>query len=302
MAIPDYQTIMLPLLRLAGDGKTHTLREAVDSLADHFGLSEAELTSLLPSGKQPTFLNRVGWARTYIMKAGLLEAPRRAVFQITQRGLDVLKTNPEKINVKFLIQFPEFKSFRALRHARESEEPAISPADENTPEEALEESYGRMRANLETELLDRIKACSPSFFERLVVELLVKMGYGGTLRDAGQAIGRSGDGGIDGVIKEDLLGLDVVYVQAKRWDATVGRPEIQKFAGALQGVRAKKGVFITASEFSNDAHDYVSHIDSKIALIDGPQLARLMIDHGLGVSLVETYEIKRIDSDYFIED
>jgi restriction system protein len=174
--------------------------------------------------------------------------------------------------------------------------------DESTPEEVLEDAYEKIRANLEAELLEQVKSCSPSFFEHLVVELLVKMGYGGTLRDAGQAIGRSGDGGIDGIIKEDRLGLDVVYIQAKRWDAGVGRPELQKFAGALQGHRAKKGVFITTSDFSKEAIQYAPQIESKIALIDGVQLARLMIDHGLGVSLVETYDIRRIDSDYFVED
>lgn len=302
MAIPDFQSIMLPLLRLAGNDRPHSLRDAVEALAIHFSLSEAERTALLPSGRQPIFDNRVGWARTYMKKAGLLESPRRAVFQITPRGLEVLKANPPRIDIGFLEQFDEFRAFRTLRRDKDQGEQAILPAEGTTPEETLEDAYERIRANLEAELLERVKACSPNFFERLVVELLVKMGYGGTLRDAGKAIGRGGDGGIDGIIKEDRLGLDVVYIQAKRWDATVGRPELQKFAGALQGHRAKKGVFITTSEFSKESIQYASQIDSKIALIDGAQLARLMIDHGLGVSLVETYEINRIDSDYFVED
>jgi len=302
MAIPDFQSIMLPLLRVAGDNKEHSLRDAVDALGKHFGLSEAERTALLPSGRQAIFDNRVGWARTYMKKAGLLETPRRAIFRITERGLELLKGNPLRIDISILEKYPEFKSFRTLRHEKGPEEPSLAPADDSTPEETLEDAYGRIRVNLEAELLERVKICSPSFFERLVVALLVKMGYGGTLRDAGEAIGRSGDGGIDGIIKEDRLGLDVVYIQAKRWDTTVGRPELQKFAGALQGHRAKKGVFITTSEFSKEATQYATQIESKIALIDGAQLARLMIDHGLGVSLVETYEIKRIDYDYFVEE
>jgi restriction system protein len=302
MAIPDFQSIMLPLLKAAADNQEHSLRETVEELAKHFGLSETERATLLPSGRQAVFDNRVGWARTYMKKAGLLEAPRRAIFRISQRGLEVLKTGPSRIDIAFLDRFPEFKSFRAVRHEKGPEEQAPPPPDGSTPEETLEDAYERIRFNLETELLERVKACSPTFFERLVVELLVKMGYGGTLRDAGKAIGKSGDGGIDGIIKEDRLGLDIVYVQAKRWDATVGRPELQKFAGALQGHRAKKGVFITTSEFSRDATQFVAQIDSKIALIEGTQLARLMIDHGLGVSLVETYQINRIDSDYFVED
>jgi restriction system protein len=302
MAIPDFQSVMLPLLQFAGDNKEHSLREAVDGLADHFGLTETERTALLPSGRQPIFDNRVGWARTYLQKAVLLESPRRAVFQITQRGLEMLRSNPTRIGISTLGKYHEFNAFRALRHEKETEQSATPSADDNTPEETLEEAYGRIRANLETEVLERVKSCSPQFFERLVVQLLVAMGYGGTLRDAGKALGKSGDGGIDGMIKEDRLGLDAIYIQAKRWDSTVGRPEVQKFAGALQGHRAKKGVFITTSEFSKEATQYANQIDSKIALVDGAQLARLMIDRGLGVSLIETYELKRIDSDYFVEE
>lgn len=302
MAIPDFQTIMLPLLRFAADREPHSLREANETLAEHFHLSESERTTLLPSGRQAVFDNRVGWARTYMTKAGLLDTPRRGVFQITGRGLEMLKSNPTRIDISVLERFPEFKSFRSLRHDKESAAPSVSATDGSTPEETLENAYESIRATLEAELLERVKSCSPGFFERLVVELLVKMGYGGTRADAGKAIGKSGDEGIDGIINEDRLGLDVVYIQAKRWETTVGRPELQKFAGALQGHRAKKGVFITTSEFSQEAVQFASQIESKMALIDGPQLARLMIDHGLGVSLVESYEIKRIDSDYFSED
>ena len=235
-------------------------------------------------------------------KAGLLDTPRRAIYQITQRGLEVLKRPPTRIDISFLDKFPEFKAFRALRHEAEAGDQPLAPVDGSTPEETLERAYDKIRVSLEAELLDRVKGCSPTFFERLVVALLVKMGYGGTLRDAGEAVGKSGDGGIDGTIKEDQLGLDVLYIQAKRWETTVGRPELQKFAGALQYHHAKKGVFITTSEFSKDATQYASQIDSKIALIDGAKLARLMVDHDLGVSLLETYELKRIDSDYFVEE
>jgi restriction system protein len=302
MAIPDFQSIMLPLLELAADNKMHSLRGTIESLSEHFGLSDTERATLLPSGRQRSFDNRVGWARTYLKKAGLLDMPRRGQLVITQRGIDVLKAKPQRIDIGFLEQFAEFKTFRSVHHEKGHEQLPIPQTDESTPEEVLEDAYEKIRANLEAELLEQVKSCSPSFFEHLVVELLVKMGYGGTLRDAGQAIGRSGDGGIDGIIKEDRLGLDVVYIQAKRWDAGVGRPELQKFAGALQGHRAKKGVFITTSDFSKEAIQYAPQIESKIALIDGVQLARLMIDHGLGVSLVETYDIRRIDSDYFVED
>lgn len=303
MALPDYQTVMLPLLRFIKDGKEHNLGEVVDSLADEFNLSPVERQQLLGSGQQTVIRNRAGWARTYLKKAGLIESVRRGFFRITERGQSVLASKPERIDVKYLEQFPEFVAFRELRHERPDEAPLpITVASDATPEEALDSAYGRLRLDLEAELLDQVKGASPSFFERLVVELLVRMGYGGTLRDAGQAVGKSGDGGIDGIIKEDRLGLDVIYIQAKRWDSTVGRPEVQKFAGALQGHRARKGVFITTSSFSADAVDFASRIDSKIVLIDGAALARHMIDHNVGVSVARTYEVKRIDSDYFSEE
>jgi restriction system protein len=302
MAIPDYQTIMLPLLKYAGDKEEHSLREAIDILAQEFQLSEDEQKELLPSGQQEVFLNRVGWARTYMKKAGLLDSTRRGYFKITDRGLDVLKQNPKKIDVQFLEQFQEFKDFRLLRHKKEDEVIGTKEISEATPEEALETSYQRLRDDLSIELLQQIKNSSPAQFEKLVVELLVKMGYGGSRHDAGKAIGKSGDEGIDGIIKEDRLGLDIIYIQAKRWDNPVGRPEVQKFAGALQGQRARKGIMITTSTFSQDAYDYANRIDSKIVLIDGNRLAQLMIDNNLGVSTLSTYEIKRIDSDYFTEE
>src|SRR5215218_8017278 len=303
MAIPDYQTAMLPLLRLASDGQEHSAREAVEKLADHFGLSEDERKELLPSGSQATFDNRVGWARTYMRKAGLLEAPRRGYFKITDRGLDTLAKNPEAINVKFLEQYPEFREFRRRSTAKRG--PNKGGTDdappERTPREIMEDAYTTIRSQLASDLLEQVMRSSPRFFERLVVDLLVKMGYGGTRRDAGEAVGRSGDEGIDGIIKEDRLGLEVVYIQAKRWGNTVHRPEIQKFVGALSGQNARKGVFITTSSFSTGAIDYATGLQVKVVLIDGETLANHMIDYGVAVAPEVSYEIKRVDSDYFDE-
>ena len=303
MAIPDFQSIMLPLLKFLGDEQEHSKRESVEALAKEFRLTNEEMNELLSSGQQAVFDNRVGWARTYMKKAGLVESTRRGFFRITQGGLDVLKKNPEAIDIKFLDQFPGFKEFRQVKRVKKGQEPVfIGRNDEQTPEELLESGYQKIRQDLIQELLGQIKQCSPIFFERLVVELLVKMGYGGSRQDAGKAVGRSGDEGIDGMIKEDRLGLDVIYIQAKRWDATIGRPEIQKFVGALQGQRAKKGIFITTADFSNEAIQYASSIDCKIVLVDGEQLAQLMIDFNLGVSKIAFYEIKKVNSDYFTEE
>jgi restriction system protein len=302
MAIPDYQSLMLPLLHFLADKKERSFRETVDVMAKEFHLSEEELRELLPSGKQPIFANRVGWARTYMKKAGLLESTKRGSFRITDRGLKVLSQKPPKINVKYLRQFPEFIEFQAIKHEKNEGEKEVEEEKEKTPEELLETAYQQLNDQLVSDLLKQIKEIPPGLFEKIVVELLVAMGYGGTLRDAGQAIGKSGDEGIDGVIKEDRLGLDAIYLQAKKWENTVGRPEIQKFAGALQGQRAKKGIFITTSNFSKEAYDYTSRIDTKIVLIDGEQLARLMIDHNIGVASISKYEIKKVDSDYFSEE
>jgi len=301
MAIPDYQTVMLPLLVYARDKKEHSLKDAVKAIAEEFKLTDEEVQVLLPSGQQYVLSNRVGWARTYMTKAGLLQSPKRGVFSITDLGLKVLAEKPKKIDVPFLMRFKEFEEFRALRHEKGSAESENDESTTSTPEETLDLAYQRIRADLETDVLTKAKACSPQFFERVVVETLVKMGYGGTLRDAGKAIGRSGDGGIDGIINEDRLGLDIIYIQAKRWENPVGRPEIQKFAGALQGFRARKGVFITTSSFSKDALEYAARIESKIILIDGTALASLMVDYNVGVAPSRTYDIKRIDSDYFEE-
>ena len=241
--------------------------------------------------------------RTYLTKACLLQVTRRGHFEITERGLEVLASRPSRVDSKFLERFDEYRQFKALRHTRSAgtEVGAAETDQEATPEEALESAYGRLRDSLAADILQQVKGASPSLFEKLVVELLVKMGYGGSRQDAGRAIGRSGDEGIDGIIKEDRLGLDIIYIQAKRWKATVGRPEVQKFAGALQGQRARKGIMITTSAFSVDAHTYVSQIDSKIVLIDGAQLAGLMIEQNLGVSPMASYDVKKVDTDYFTE-
>lgn len=300
MAIPDYQSVMLPLLQFVSDGQEHSLREAIDALADHFKLSEPERTELLPSGQQATFASRVGWAATYMKKACLLKATRRSHFQIVERGIEALKQKPASINGKFLRQYPEFVEFQGKRNG--SGKAVAAPAvegEEQTPEEVIEAAYQSIRNDLAADLIQQIMICSPTFFEQIVVDLLVKMGYGGSRKDAGQAVGKSGDGGIDGIIKEDRLGLDVIFIQAKRWEGTVGRPEIQKFVGALQGQRAKKGIFITTSSFTNEATQYASMIENKVVLIDGETLAKLMIDFNVGVSPGRAYEVKRLDSDYF---
>jgi restriction system protein len=304
MPVPDFQTIMLPLLTSLKDGKEHGFRELVESLAIQFQLTPENRKELLPSRKQPTFDNRVGWARTYLGKAGLLESPKRSVVQITPRGEQTLATNLRKINIKYLLQFDEFIEFRNKKSDASGQTTPVSVSvvvDTETPEESLEGAYQTLRDNLSDELLTTIKRCSPAFFERLVVDVIVSMGYGGSRREAGRAIGGTGDDGIDGIINEDRLGLDSIYLQAKRWDGTVGRPEIQKFAGALQGYRARKGIFITTSSFTKDAQEYTSRIDSKIVLIDGQRLASLMIDHNVGVTSEALYEVKRTDSDYFSE-
>ena len=303
MSIPDYQSCMLPLLMFASDGMEHSMGEAVEKLSVQFKLTKAEREELLPSGTQFVIANRIGWARSYMKKACLLSDPRRGHFQITDRGKELLKKNPTSIKTKDLKQYEEFNEFQRKSNQRGgTEEQVEEHSAYSTPEEALEYGYQRLTENLADELLEKIMACAPSFFERLVIELLVKMGYGGSLKEAASIVGKSGDAGIDGIIKEDKLGLDAIYVQAKRWESVVGRPEIQKFAGALLGQKAKKGIFITTSGYTKEAADYVKDIDAKIVLIDGDSLTKLMIDHNLGISTVQTYAIKRVDSDYFEEE
>ncbi len=298
MAIPDFQSIMLPFLEFARDGEEHAISDTRGPLAERLGVTEEERRELLPSGQQARFANRVAWAKVYLERAGLLAKTRRGHFKISDRGRTVLADPPSRIDVPYLKRFPEFDAFRATQTAPAEE--AIR--DNETPEETLQTAYQAIRQSLVVELLKLVKAASPEFFERLVLDLLLKMGYGGSRETAGSLTERGPDAGIDGIINEDQLGLDVIYLQAKRWENTVGRPEIHRFVGALHGKRAKKGVFITTSNFSADAREYVATIDPKVVLIDGNQLAQYMIDFNVGVSLASAYQIKRIDSDYFADE
>lgn len=307
MPIPDFQSLMLPFLKLASDGNEHSITETTEKLAQQFRLSETDREELLPSGKQRKFDNRVSWTRTYLQKAFLLSNTGRSKFRITERGINVVRTNPPSINVKFLNQFPEFLAFHAPTNEKENRTNGnafisqdIVEKTSQTPQEILDTTYQSLRQNLAEELLEHIKNNSPKFFESLVVDLLVAMGYGGSRKDAGQAIGQVGDGGIDGIIKEDKLGLDAIYIQAKRWEGTVGGPLVQGFAGALMGKKARKEILITTSTFSQQARNYANSIDNlKIILIDGEQLAQFMIDHDTGVTEESRYIVKKIDLDYF---
>ena len=298
MPVPDFQSIMLPLLSLAGDRQEHSVAAATQTLGEQLGLTDEDRKHLLPSGRQSMFDNRVGWSRTYLAKAGLLENTGRGRFRITTRGLDVLSQGTEKITVAFLKQFPEFVDFH--KATKKIESVAVTAVE--SPEELLEASYQSLRASLAQDRLDRIKVSPPKFFERLVVDLLVGMGYGGSRKDAGTAVGQTGDGGIDGIIKEDRLGLDVVYIQAKRWSGSVGSGTVREFAGSLEGHRAQKGVLITTSTFTRDAEEFVERVGKKIILIGGERLAELMIDFNIGVTPLANYEIKRMDLDYFPEE
>lgn len=300
---------MLPVLRELANGEAHHRRALADSMATHFGLTEQERAQLLPSGKTPVIRSRTGWALSYMKQAGLVCSPRRGWYQITPVGRGVLAEVPSHIDNDFLMRFEAFRDFRSRsRSENEGEEAgtatgaiAVTPVPLDPPDEALERAYSRLRAAVEDELADTVKSVSPTFFEELVIDLLVRMGYGGNRLEAARAIGRTGDGGIDGVIDEDRLGLDSIYVQAKRWEASVGRPEIQKFAGALQGQRATKGIFITTSSFTREAEDYAQRIGTRIVLIDGRRLAELMFEHDVGVSQRRTYTVKDVDGDYFEE-
>lgn len=306
--IPDYQSLMLPLLKFVNEQREFSVQECIEFLAKAFNLSEVELNEWLPSKKQKIFYNRVYWAKAHLKMAGVLENTKRGFFKITERGINLLSEKPEQINVKYLMSKYVDYSVMIGAFRKDKKEPENSASIEpdiqinKTPEELIESGYLNIRQSLEQELLSKLKSVQPSFFERIVVELLVKMGYGGSIQDAGKAIGRSGDEGIDGIIKEDKLGLDVIYIQAKRWQGVVGRPEVQKFVGALAGQRAKKGVFITTSYFTKEATDYALQMDTKVVLIDGEKIAQYMIDYNLGVSIQNTYEIKKIDLDFFEEE
>ena len=304
MPIPDFQSLMRPLLEAHADGMEHLNRDLVTRLGEQFGLTDEERREMLPSGGARLFDNRIGWAKSHIMQAGLLAAPRRAISIITERGRQALRLQPERIDLRILNEYEEYREFRSRRKTTGDEvtdTTELEIQDSQTPEDLLENAYLQVRRQIESELLAQLKSSPPDFLERVVVDLVVRMGYGGSRKDAGEALGRSGDEGIDGIIKEDPLGLDIIYLQAKRWEGSVGRPEIQKFAGALQGQRARKGIFITTSTFTADALEYTSRIETKIILIDGLRLSKLMFDHGVGVATASNYEVKRIDSDYFTD-
>ena len=279
------------------------MRDVTEGLAKQLGVTEDEKKELLPSGAAPVFYNRTAWAKTYLKKAGLIDSPKQGIVVLTQRGIEVLKKQPPSIDVKFLKQFSEFVDFQSAKREDENET-SVEDTSTETPEEALETAYQKIRKSLALDILNKVITLPPSFFEKLVVELLVKMGYGGSIKDAGRAIGKSGDEGIDGTIKEDKLGLDIIYIQAKRWQPSnlVGRPELQKFVGALAGQGAKKGIFITTSSFTREALEYTPKNETKIVLIDGQHLAQYMIDYNLGVTPINSYEVKRMDSDYFGEE
>lgn len=310
MAIPDFQTLMLPVLRFMADGSEHSTQDAVAALADQFGLTEDERAERLKSGPTRVFANRVGWAVSYLKQAAALLSPARGRYAIGNRGREILASPPDRITIRYLAEVsPEFREFRATPGKRRKItavgdfRQGTDSDDERTPEEQIDAAELVLRAALERDLLDRVKLSTPDFFERIVLQLLLAMDYGGTLTDAGQQVGRTGDDGIDGVIKEDKLGLDVVHLQAKRWvDKPVSRPDVQSFAGSLEGQRSRKGVFITTSYFTSDAKEYVNRIEKKIVLIDGRELAKLMIDHGVGVTEVRSFSLLRINDAYFEEE
>ncbi len=305
MAVPDFQSFFKPLLDIAADGKEHSIKEAREKIAIAFRISQEDLAELLSSGTQTKFDNRVAWAKSYFVQAKVLESTKRAHFKITERGKQLHSQGHDRIDVKILNQFPEFVEFHHPAKQNNNNKTSPSPPQDDpaeTPEEILQNAYQSIRNDLAGEIITHIKSNTPAFFEDLVIDLMLALGYGGSRADAGKSIGQSGDEGIDGIIKEDRLGLDVIYLQAKRWDGTVGRPEIQKFVGALHGKRARKGVFITTGKFSGEAHAYVKSIDPRAILIDGNTLAHYMIDYNLGISTSASYEIKRIDSDYFLEE
>jgi restriction system protein len=304
MAIPDYQSLMLPVLKVASDGQEHRISEVVDFLAKEFGLTEAEREMLLPSGKQPVFNNRVHWAKTYLSQAKLLESTRRSFFKITERGRSILAENISSIDAKFLRRFDEFNVFVSGAKTDLAERQPVQTLEEktvSTPDELLRTTIREVEAALASDLIARICAASPAFFEGLVVDLLLAMGYGGSRAGAGRALGKSGDGGIDGVVDQDQLGLDRIYIQAKKYDPEngVSEPEIRGFSGSLGANKANKGVFVTTSYFTQPAKDFAERHPFKIVLIDGAELARLMIRHSVAVRTVETLHLKKIDDDFF---
>jgi restriction system protein len=303
MPIPDFQTCFLPVLQYLADGVERSNQEIYSAMEEEFNLSEIEKNELLPSGKQRVFTNRVAWAKSHLKQAGLLSSPRRGFYQITPQGEQIAKTRKERINIAFLNKYDSFVQFRSRKKEdRKNLDSGEAPPEGRTPEEDIESGMEALNERLKQDLIASLKNCSPRFFEGIVIDLLLAMGYGGSRQEAGRLTGKGSDGGIDGIINEDKLGLDVIYVQAKRWNNAIGRPEVQQFAGALQGNRAKKGIYITTSTFTREAQDFAQNIDSKVILIDGQKMADLMIEHDVGVASVQIFKIKKIDSDYFLEE
>jgi restriction system protein len=301
MAIPGFQEMTLPLLRTCANGEEWAMAAVRGPVAQHFGLTAEQQRELLPSGTQPRFNNRVAWAKIYLERAGLLTKTRRGHFKISPAGLQVLQNPPPVIDIAFLRQFEAFDDFRT-RSMERAESPELPPAGDETPEEQLQAAHQRLCDELATQLLTQINDMSFDFFEKLVLDLMLAMGYGGSREDSGSLTNAGADEGIDGIINEDQLGLDSIYLQAKKWQNTVGRPEIHKFVGALHGRRARKGVFLTTSSFSREAVEYAKTIDTKVVLIDGRRLAELMIKHNVGCNPSQTFVVKKIDSDYFAEE
>ena len=309
-----HEDALMPILKFLADGKERKRREVAVAVADHFGLSEEQRADMLPSGAAPTYVSRSGWGLTFLKKAGFVVRPRRGIYAINDAGRAIASSGRTEIDAAYLREHsPEYMAWvnecRAGNQERKaarkegvdfSSEPEAATAD-MTPEEALQQAHATLRADLADEILETIKEQDPAFFERLVVRLLVKMGYGGSFEDAARSVGKAGDGGIDGIIKEDRLGLDAIYLQAKRYQGSVGRPAVQAFVGAITGHRANKGVFLTTGTFTREAAEYVKNLDKTVVLVDGDRLAELMIEFNLGVTLEQTYEIKRIDSDFFEE-
>jgi restriction system protein len=300
MAIPDFQTLMLPVLRASADGEVKT-SEVVPKLAVELGLTDSELSELLPSGKQTTFANRVNWAKSYLGKAGLITLTRRGYFQASERGKQVLAAPPSRITIKFLEAYPEFMAFRNASSTDTSvPQPELASLKDLTPDEVIRSAHAELEESLAAELLAKILASPPAFFERLVVQLLTAMGYGGSALEAGKALGKSGDGGVDGVIDQDALGLDRIYVQAKRFtDNKVSSGEIRDFFGSLDRFKATKGLFVTTSSFSPSAKETADMLSKRIVLIDGPILTRLMIRFDVGCRVEETIQIKKLDEEFF---
>lgn len=302
MAIPKFDEMYRPLLECLKDGMEHNFKDVKEIVASRLGITADERMELIKSGKAPKFDDRISWSCTYLKKAGLLTSASRGWIQITPEGLSVLKKHSGIIDNEYLMRY---EAFRLFRNPGEDPEPPKSGDSKETPQDMLDNAYAIINARVADELLTEIMKQTPAFFEQMVVELLVKMGYGGTLEEAGTVVGRTGDEGIDGIIREDKLGFNFIYIQAKRWDisSTVGRPEINKFVGALAGVGATKGLFITTARFTKEAIEYVSrHLAARIVLVDGMKLTNLMIEYNLGVTLVNSYNIKKVDTDYFTSD